>query len=178
LKLYFARHGESEANVQRIFWDKPHGYGLTDKGREQARALADSLAAAGWVALYCSPILRAVQTAHIVGRRLNLKPQIEDALRERVIGILEGQEISPENRSLCWQVTQQWMQGNHDARIEMDERRTHGPAKTVGQHTTRSRSRKRSTSRPRRKRRQRLPSEPLSIQAVLVQIEREVSADD
>ena len=44
MKLYLARHGESEANVQRIFWDKPHGYGLTDKGREQARTLAESLA--------------------------------------------------------------------------------------------------------------------------------------
>jgi probable phosphoglycerate mutase len=83
MKLYLARHGESEANVRRIFWDQPHGYGLTDRGREQARALAEGLDNVEFVTLYCSPILRAVQTAQIVGRRLDLTPQIEDALRER-----------------------------------------------------------------------------------------------
>ena len=122
MKLYFTRHGESEANVQQMFWDQPHGYGLTDRGREQARALADSLAGVGLVALYCSPILRAVQTAQIVGQRLNLTPEIEDALRERDVGILEGQKISPENISLCWRITQQWMvYDNHDVRFEGGE---------------------------------------------------------
>jgi probable phosphoglycerate mutase len=122
MKLYFARHGESEANVRRIFWDKPHGYGLTGRGREQARALAESLADAGIAALYCSPILRAVQTAQIVGRQLDLTPQIEDALSERDVGILYGQEISPENLSLCYRITQQWMvHGKHDVRFEGGE---------------------------------------------------------
>ena len=55
------------------------------------------------------------------GRRLNLTPEIEDALRERASGMFEGQKISSENRSLCWQVTQQWMRGNHDARIDGGE---------------------------------------------------------
>ena len=122
MKLYFARHGESEANVQRIFWDKPHGYGLTDKGREQARALADSLADAGLVALYGSPILRAAQTSQIVGRQLDLTPQIEDGLRERDVGVLQGQKISSENLSLCYRITQQWMvYGNRDVRFEGGE---------------------------------------------------------
>jgi broad specificity phosphatase PhoE len=95
VKLYFARHGESQANVQQVFWDQPHGYGLTDKGREQARAWADSLATVGFATrlagIYCSPILRAAQTARIVGRRLNLTPEIEDALCERDVSVLEGQ---------------------------------------------------------------------------------------
>ena len=122
MKLYFARHGESEANVQKIFWDQPHGYGLTDRGREQAQALADSLAGVEFAALYCSPILRAAQTAQIVGRRLNLTPEIEDGLRERDVGILYGQEISPENLSLCYRITQQWMvYGNRDVRFEGGE---------------------------------------------------------
>jgi len=84
--------------------------------------LAERLANVGLAALYCSPILRAVQTAQIVGRRLHLTPQIEDALRERDVGILKGQEISPENRSLCYRITQQWMvYGNHDVRVEGGE---------------------------------------------------------
>ena len=132
MKLYFARHGEGESNVQRIYWDQPHGYGLTDRGRKQALALAEGLADVEFAALYCSPILRAVQTAQIVGRQLYLTPEIEDALRERDAGILEGQEISPENMSLCYRILRQWMvYGNHDVRVEGGESYTDIAARFV-----------------------------------------------
>jgi broad specificity phosphatase PhoE len=119
MKLYFARHGESEANVQQIFWNQPEKYGLTDKGREQARSLADSLVGIAFVALYCSPVLRAVQTAGIVGRRLGLTPEVADGLREWNTGILEGQGYNKETEALHRWVTVQWLKhNNHDARIE------------------------------------------------------------
>jgi probable phosphoglycerate mutase len=122
MRLYFARHGESEANVQRVFWNQPEGYGLTGKGREQARALADNLAGVAFAALYCSPVLRAVQTAEIVGQRLGLAPQTADGLREWHTGILEGQGYSEETQGLHRQVTAQWLKhDNHDARIEGGE---------------------------------------------------------
>ena len=122
MKLYFARHGESEANVQRIFWNQPEGYGLTDKGRAQAKALADALAGIQFAALYCSPVLRAVQTAQIVGRRLGLAPVVADGLREWNTGILEGQGYSKETEGLHWWATEQWMvYDNHDARIQGGE---------------------------------------------------------
>jgi probable phosphoglycerate mutase len=122
VKLYFARHGESEANVQQVFWNQPQGYGLTDKGRAQARALAGNLAGIALAALYCSPVLRAVQTAHIVGRRLGLTPEVADGLREWHTGILEGQGYRKETQGLHWWATEQWMvYDNHDARIEGGE---------------------------------------------------------
>lgn len=122
MKLYFVRHGESKANVQQVFWNQPQGYGLTDKGRAQAEALAGTLAGVQFSALYCSPVLRAVQTAEIVGQRLGLAPEIADGLREWDTGILEGQGYSKETEGLHWWATSQWMvHGNHDARIEGGE---------------------------------------------------------
>ena len=122
MRLYFSRHGESEANVQRIFWNQPEGYGLTDKGRTQAETLADNLAGIQFAALYCSPVLRAVQTAQIVGQRLDLAPEAADGLREWHTGILEGQGYSKETQSLHWWATRQCMvYDNHDARIEGGE---------------------------------------------------------
>jgi broad specificity phosphatase PhoE len=119
MRLYFTRHGESEANVQQVFWNQPTRYGLTAKGREQALALADNLANIAFAALYCSPVLRAVQTAEIVGQRLHLTPDVTDGLREWDVGALEGQRYSEETEALYWQVTTQWMKhGNFDARIE------------------------------------------------------------
>ena len=122
MKLYFARHGESEANVQQVFWNQLEGYGLTDTGREQAAALVAHLVGIEFVALYCSPALRAVQTAEIVGRRLGLTPEVADGLREWYTGILEGQKCSKETEGLHWWATAQWMKhDNHDARIEGGE---------------------------------------------------------
>lgn len=122
MKIYFARHGESQANVQQIFWNQPGKFGLTDIGKSQARALADNLAGISFAALFCSPILRAVQTARIVGQRLGLVPELSDGLRERNVGILEGQKYSPEAEALHRQVTKQWLiHANHDARIEGGE---------------------------------------------------------
>ena len=61
MKVLFTRHGESEANVQQIFWNQPGKYGLTNRGKEQAQALADTLTRITFSALYCSPVLRAVE---------------------------------------------------------------------------------------------------------------------
>jgi probable phosphoglycerate mutase len=122
MKLYFTRHGESEANVQEIFWNRPEGYGLTDTGRAQAHALVDNLAGVTFAALYCSPVLRAVQTAEILGRGLDLSPQIEDGLREWDVGVIDGQPYNDETRARYREVTQQWFdRGNPDARIEGGE---------------------------------------------------------
>lgn len=125
MRLVFARHGESEANVQEIYWNAPQGYGLTAKGKEQAAELAELLAdggyATGYAGLYCSPVLRARQTAQIVGRRLGLVPQIADGLREYNVGILEGRRYSEETHALYMDVIYRWGERDWDARIEGGE---------------------------------------------------------
>jgi probable phosphoglycerate mutase len=122
MRLVFSRHGESEANVQQVYWNKPGRFPLTPKGRQQAEALADALADTRFAALYCSPVLRAVETAEIVGRRFGLTPQIVDGLREYDVGILEGRPYSKETEALYWQAKRQWIEAsNYDARIEGGE---------------------------------------------------------
>lgn len=60
MRIYFARHGESEANVQEIFWNRPAGYGLTDTGRAQARALRGTLSDIPFAARFMPFIARLV----------------------------------------------------------------------------------------------------------------------
>lgn len=122
MRLYFARHGESEANVQRVFSNQPHLHGLTQKGRAQAAQMADLLQGISFAALYCSPVLRAVQTAEIVGARLGIPHVVEDGLREYDVGILEGRAYDEAGEDLYWQVVKQWMVArNWEARIEGGE---------------------------------------------------------
>ena len=91
MRLYFARHGQSVANVLRVISNRdapPHP--LTDLGRQQAATLADSLSSRPIAAIFTSPLLRAVQTAEILSARLGVPFQTTDALREYDLGVLEG----------------------------------------------------------------------------------------
>lgn len=91
LTAFFVRHGESQANVDRIFAnrvDQPAA--LTEAGRGQARELADRLRDRGITHVYTSPLPRARQTAETVGTALGIPVATTDALREYDVGEFEG----------------------------------------------------------------------------------------
>ncbi len=89
-QLYFVRHGESEANVLQVFSNRDLAHGLTPRGRVQVEDLADRLDGVRFAAFYCSPILRARQSADILSGRLGLDYTIAAALSEYDVGELEG----------------------------------------------------------------------------------------
>lgn len=90
MRLYFVRHGQSEANVQRVISNRDLPHPLTELGRQQAEALAQSLADVPLAAVFASPIRRAAQTAQIVTACKGLPFEFADALREPDCGIMEG----------------------------------------------------------------------------------------
>ena len=115
--LYFVRHGESEANVLKVFANTPGKYGLTPLGSSQAGALAEKLVPEGITRVFASPLLRAQETAAIVAGRLGLNFETRDALREFGVGDHEGscdQAAWDEYR----EVERAWLiEGNLQARI-------------------------------------------------------------
>lgn len=88
--LYLARHGQSEANVLRVFSNDLNKHGLTEIGRTQAEQLAQRMSGYSIKRMFTSPILRAVQTAEIVSHRLEIDFHIEPALSEFSVGTWEG----------------------------------------------------------------------------------------
>ena len=88
-ELLLVRHGETD-------WNREHRIqGHTDlplnaKGLEQARALADSLAATALTAVYSSDLSRALQTATAVATVHGLAVQFDRDLREKNFGSWEG----------------------------------------------------------------------------------------
>ena len=86
--IFLIRHGESEWNAaRRLQGQHPSAPGLTEKGREQVRALKDSLEIRP-DSVYSSPAKRAVQTAEILFPRVEIK--INSNLQERAYGEIEG----------------------------------------------------------------------------------------
>jgi phosphoserine phosphatase len=87
--IFLARHGESDWNVANRFQghtDRP----LTERGREQAHALADLVANEQVEAVYTSPLRRATETAEIVSARAGLEPIALPELREVDTGSWSG----------------------------------------------------------------------------------------
>ncbi len=89
-RLYIVRHGETEYNARGICQGQKLNIGLTEDGRRQAKAAAAKLENFNAGALYTSPMLRAYETARIIGHHLHLKPNIHNGLIEGNFGIAEG----------------------------------------------------------------------------------------
>jgi 2,3-bisphosphoglycerate-dependent phosphoglycerate mutase len=90
VKLHFVRHGQSEASLLNEFSNRGLKHGLTEKGKQQAYALAQSLQSVPVVAIFSSPLLRARQTTQILAYTRGMAYQVTDALREFGCGLLEG----------------------------------------------------------------------------------------
>jgi probable phosphoglycerate mutase len=91
MRLYFARHGESEANARHIISNRDVQLGLTPLGKQQAKTLAENLHDISFSAIFCSPVFRARETAEILSSSLHVPYQVTEALREYDCGILEEQ---------------------------------------------------------------------------------------
>ncbi len=120
MKLYFVRHGFSEANRLNEFSNRGLKHGLTESGRQQAATLAQSLAGIRVIRLFTSPLLRAIETAEILSASLGLPYEITDALREFDCGILEGTPFEA-GRQLFMDTLDEWRRGNRDHRIDQGE---------------------------------------------------------
>lgn len=93
-RVYLIRHGATEANRARPYRlqgrriDLP----LDALGRSQAERAAGALVSAGVKldAVYSSPLLRAMETARLVGGPHGLEPRSTDGLTEADVGRWEG----------------------------------------------------------------------------------------
>jgi broad specificity phosphatase PhoE len=90
MKITFTRHGESQANVLQEVSNRGLKHPLTPAGRQQAASLADSLQSQTVTHIYCSPVLRAIETAVILAGKLAVDYVVVDALREYDMGVREG----------------------------------------------------------------------------------------
>ena len=87
--FYFLRHGETEWNAEgRVCGrtDVP----LSDAGRRQARLLARRLQSIPVLALYSSPLVRALESARIIGEVIGREPLVDCRLAELNYGAWEG----------------------------------------------------------------------------------------
>lgn len=89
MKLYVARHGETEWNALNKVCGRTD-LPLTEKGIQQAEKLAERTENLGVDIIIASPMLRARQTAEPAAMRLGIEIRTDDRLIEQNYGIFEG----------------------------------------------------------------------------------------
>lgn len=92
-RFYVLRHGQTSSNAAGTIGgvtDLP----LTEAGHAQAAAAAEVLRGVPLGSIWCSPLLRAQQTAAPVARMTGLPVTLLPGLQERNWGIWEGQPRS------------------------------------------------------------------------------------
>ncbi|KMK75242.1 histidine phosphatase family protein [Alkalihalobacillus pseudalcaliphilus] len=93
LHLYITRHGETEWNTQ----NKMQGWGdsaLTEKGINEAKALAQRLNDVEFDLIYTSPSGRTLETAHILNTFHELPIMKNEHLKEINVGSWEGKTFA------------------------------------------------------------------------------------
>ncbi len=78
-EFYFARHGETDYNVQKIFAGSGVDVPLNEKGKKQASILGTILAELSIDRFYHSPLVRARDTMHIATKG---KGEVLEELKE------------------------------------------------------------------------------------------------
>lgn len=115
LRLIFARHGQSTANLEERFSNRGWKHPLTEKGKLQARNLAAQLLPENVRHIYSSPIMRAVQTSEILASVLDAPFTVTEALREYDVGDYEDSTAN-EGWILKREVEAAWFAGQNYSR--------------------------------------------------------------
>ena len=98
--LFLVRHGETVDNARQIMQGQTQGC-LNEKGREQARVVAERLAAEPVDAIVASDLRRAIQTAEMIAEPHGLPVVTTPLLRERDWGGFTGRFI-PDLKGEVW----------------------------------------------------------------------------
>ena len=114
-KLILARHGETEWNVEKVFRGRAD-VNLNEVGIKQAELLGKHLCNWELEAIYSSPVKRALDTANIVARCVEVAVCIAEGLTDFDFG--EWQSLSEQEvKRLYPDILNEWQSSPHKVRM-------------------------------------------------------------
>ena len=111
MKLILVRHGETYWNEEGRIQGGASDIELNDTGLEQAQRLAAFLANEPIVAIFSSPLQRAIATAEVIASHHGLPVEVHEGLAELKVGDLEGIPVSSLRTTFSQFVMQWWQAG-------------------------------------------------------------------
>src|SRR2546429_3387252 len=114
--VYFVRHGQNQANIDRVLSHRVVDPPLTELGARQARAVAEWFRSRPLAHVYTSPLRRAHETAVAIEGTTGAPVTLLEALREVDVGDLDGRRDE-----VAWDVYERvvsgWRAGRWDERF-------------------------------------------------------------
>jgi probable phosphoglycerate mutase len=104
--LLLIRHGENDYTKKGKLAGYLPDVHLNDRGREQAQELAEALGQVPLIAIYSSPLERAMETALPIAKARGLKVIQEAGLMETDVGKWQGRSLKALNLNKHWKVVQ------------------------------------------------------------------------
>ncbi|MBF6300500.1 MSMEG_4193 family putative phosphomutase [Nocardia amamiensis] len=111
MTVILLRHGVSTSNTARTLAGRSTGVGLTERGDEQARAVAERLAGLPIERIVHSPLLRCQLTVAPLAEKFGLEPVFDDRLIEVDYGEWTGRPIAELLTEPLWKVVQRHASG-------------------------------------------------------------------
>ena len=99
MKLYIVRHGEVNHNLLKTYSNENED--LNNTGIMQAEKLKNKMMNLDYDIIISSPLVRAIHTANIINNN-NKDIVIDDRLKERNSGSLNGKSLQTTNRFEYW----------------------------------------------------------------------------
>jgi broad specificity phosphatase PhoE len=88
--IYFIRHTQSEANLKDILASR-QDFPLTEKGRQDAVVIAAEFKDVAQLdRIFCSPLIRAQQTAQPIAEAFGLNVETDERITEQDLGVFSG----------------------------------------------------------------------------------------
>jgi broad specificity phosphatase PhoE len=88
--IYFIRHAQSEANLKGILASR-QDYPLSEEGRQEAVVIASEFKDIAKIdRIFCSPLIRAQQTAQPIAEVFGLGVETDERITEQNLGVFSG----------------------------------------------------------------------------------------
>lgn len=111
MTVILLRHGVSTSNTAHTLAGRSTGVELTERGADQAKAVADRLAGLPIERIVHSPLLRCQRTVAPLAEKLGLEPVFDDRLIEVDYGEWTGRPIAELLNEPLWKVVQRHASG-------------------------------------------------------------------
>ena len=122
MKFYYVRHGQTDWNYAEKIQGGLSEIPLNKNGINQAFKTREKLEKISFDLAIISPMIRAKQTAEIIINKRNISVIIDERLRERKLGDIEGMFITEKEENEMWNynLNKQYIGG--ESVIEFDKR--------------------------------------------------------
>lgn len=122
MRFFYVRHGQTDWNLARKMQGGQTERPLNETGIHQAEETRKILEGKQFDIVIVSPMKRAMQTAEIIIENRNVPVIIEERLRERKLGELEGNPITEKCEKEIWDCKLNKAYANGESVLDFEKR--------------------------------------------------------